>query len=218
MSRAAAAYARHKVDVVARRVAEINHHQTQGDIMASRISKDRTAAKARAAKKEGEQPPETLGLTRLQMIAYLRSHGTTEGLTRKTAVDLRQMVADEEARASVEGWPRNEDSHVSGPPIPIVEAELLPEPGTPTNERTRRPHSSQTVVFVVDGKPQKPSVSRLLDVAWHHTAGIYPDRPRITTRELRDLLAQAGIDDPETTEWQMALPNGKTVIAERVAS
>jgi DNA mismatch endonuclease, patch repair protein len=70
----------------------------------------------------------------------------------------------------------------------------------------------QDVVFTVDGQPQtmKDRKYTLGYAAFRHTAGIGGQAvKRITTGDLRALLAKAGVADPDhATGWTATLPNG----------
>jgi len=53
--------------------------------------------------------------------------------------------------------------------------------------------------------------NRFSDLAWYYTKGLNGDAPRISAKDLRALLAEAGITEPTTTEWTFKLPNGVTI-------
>lgn len=63
-------------------------------------------------------------------------------------------------------------------------------------------------------RPMPDSQNKLASVAYYHTANINGDDPRIPTEQLRKMLADAGVDDPEGKPWgPLTLPNGVTLKA-----
>jgi len=79
---------------------------------------------------------------------------------------------------------------------------LLAEP------KARAKRAAVAVQFFHDGRPLPASQNKLSTVAYDYTKGIKADSPRLTTNELRVLLAERGIDDPNEPGWECMLPNG----------
>lgn len=63
--------------------------------------------------------------------------------------------------------------------------------------------------FFKDTQPMPPSKNKLCDLAWHATKNVSHVTPeRISTSALRELLAEAGITEPESSAWTLVLSNG----------
>lgn len=67
------------------------------------------------------------------------------------------------------------------------------------------------MTFLRDGKAMSPASNKFSCLAYQCTKGVDGDRPRISTDELRTILAGLGVDDPAATEWEVTLSNGVTI-------
>lgn len=65
-----------------------------------------------------------------------------------------------------------------------------------------------TVTFTKDGKAVGTSQQRLSSMAYWYTKGIDGDTPRVSVARFREVLAELGVTEPETTTWAVTLPNG----------
>lgn len=72
-----------------------------------------------------------------------------------------------------------------------------------------------TVTFTKDGKAVGTSQQRLSSMAYWYTKGIDGDSPRVSVARFREVLAELGVTDPETTTWAVTLPNGIKIGAVR---
>lgn len=69
-----------------------------------------------------------------------------------------------------------------------------------------------SVVFVCDGRLMPKGQDRLSSVAYQYTRKIGGDDVRrITTEQLRALLAELGVADPKAAPWKVKLPNGAVI-------
>jgi hypothetical protein len=69
-----------------------------------------------------------------------------------------------------------------------------------------------TVTWTIEGAPPAGKTTyHLARLALQCTSGIVEGKKHISVAELRKLLADGGITDPEHTTWSFTLPNGKTI-------
>lgn len=72
------------------------------------------------------------------------------------------------------------------------------------------------VRFFRDDRPMPDRHNVLSSVAYQCTKGIN-GKPRLSTVELRTLLADAGVEDPSAAEWKVTLPNGVVLETRTIA-
>lgn len=80
--------------------------------------------------------------------------------------------------------------------------------------KATNPRVTCTVRYFANGREMGEASQSLSSVAYQHTAGIDQNaQARISTSDLRTLLGTMGVPNPETTEWEVTLSNGKTLSA-----
>lgn len=72
------------------------------------------------------------------------------------------------------------------------------------------PAPSAPLVFTVNGRPVIPVHNRLSGIS---RATAMKGGTRLSTDALRQLMAEAGIADPDHTAWEFTLPNGVVIAA-----
>lgn len=93
------------------------------------------------------------------------------------------------------------------PVVPAPEPETVPD--APATKAKRAGRLEVKVRFMRNGKGMPDSQNKLASVAYYHTKDVEPGKPRCTTDALRQILAAAGVPDPESTPWgPVTLSNG----------
>lgn len=108
------------------------------------------------------------------------------------------------------------------PNLDAIHAEANHAPGAKPHVRKGRTapgaKASRSVAptglrFYHDGKRINDSHNRLASLAWFYTKGVDGVEQRITPARLREILAEAGIAAPDSTEWEHKLSNGRVLAA-----
>lgn len=143
---------------------------------------------------------------------------------------LASMLVEAEANGSREqGWllTRLSQEDLDGakrarqagepiPAMPFMEAmkrrneKMATTPGS-TKAGTKRAGKANAVQFTHDGKPIAVSQNKLSSVAWFYTKPLGDHGGRMSTSQLKALLASEGVDDPFTPGWSVKLDNGITI-------
>lgn len=97
---------------------------------------------------------------------------------------------------------QNGEQPASGPETAAASAPSPP----PADPQSKEP----TVQFVIDGKPVGATQNRLSSIS---RVTATKDAPRWPAEEFRAWLAKQGIEDPNHTEWEVELPNGRKIAA-----
>lgn len=97
-----------------------------------------------------------------------------------------------------------------GEPEPPAEPAATVEPGVVVNMGAAKRAEEPTVQFVVDGKPVGRSQNRLSSIS---RVTATADTPRWPAPEFRSWLSEQGVTDPNHTEWEVTLPNGRKIAA-----
>lgn len=86
------------------------------------------------------------------------------------------------------------------------ETAVASAPSPPAEPQSKEP----TVQFVIDGKPVGATQNRLSSISRVTATG---DAPRWPAEQFRAWLAEQGVADPNHTEWEVTLPNGRKIAA-----
>lgn len=104
------------------------------------------------------------------------------------------------------------------PNLDAVEAEAKhpagakPRPQAASGSRARRT-GRPAIRFLHDGKRINDHDNRLASLARFYTKGVDGCEDRIKSARLREILAEASIADPDGTEWEHTLSNGRVLAA-----
>lgn len=117
----------------------------------------------------------------------------------------------------------------------VTKGEKPPRPATPNLDAINEEHAARvqgggrkskkaakaevqgvTVRFFHDDKPMPNSQNKLSSVAYYFTKGIKRGADRISTEDLRAIIAKAGVANPANTEWELTLANGVKLHTKRL--
>lgn len=206
-----------KHDPVADKIAEIS--QTAATKRAERADRTRKAAAvepapAKAASKRANVLDQRH--TEAQIVAEMKARLAGDPTTHEgwAKVQTEAMI---EHRA-VQAW-RKAGQQGERPATPNLDkvTEINAAGSRPKGQtakgkpsQPKAPKPAMPVRYCKNGQPMNDGDNCLSSVAYQATKGLADGRPRIGTKELRDLLTGAGID--LSKPWEVTLPNG-TVIA-----
>lgn len=135
---------------------------------------------------------------------------------KSTAVErLSRLDAAKAEHAAVKAW-RESGKQGDRPETPNLDA-LNEDHAAGGRRRTKRPTGTRraagpAMVYLKNGRPMNPANNSLSSLAWQATKDLDPESPkRVSTARLREILADVGVTDPTSTEWEVELANGAVI-------
>jgi hypothetical protein len=95
-----------------------------------------------------------------------------------------------------------------------VPASTERERAMPTKQETKP--TKVKVQYVCNGRVMPQGQNSLSSVAYQYTNGVKEGEPRISSADLRSLLATLGVEDPKVPGWKVTLPNAVKVEAKKL--
>lgn len=86
-----------------------------------------------------------------------------------------------------------------------------PRSGRKARKANQRPTKVDGLQFTRNGRPLNKHNQVLSALAWQSTKGLGADGGRLNAAQLRAMLAEAGITEPEAGPWEHTLANGVTI-------